>query len=168
MVPVDFRIPSATIPTKCHRGDTIMRPLCLLLLLPLLAGCGGPYKTAAVSGRVTLNGKPLANVAVLFQPIATSGAEAPGPGSTGVTDADGRYTLSLVGRGSKGAVIGKHKVRITRMASESDSEGDRPKAIKRIPTEFKRDTQLEFEVPAGGTDSADFNLTLPERAGRRS
>jgi hypothetical protein len=139
-----------------------MRPSLLLPLLFLLAtGCGGPHKTAPVSGRVTLNGKPLANAAVLFQPIATSGNNEPGPGSAGTTDADGRYTLSLVGKKTKGAVIGKHKVQITRMAQESDSSDDRPKPFKRPSRRRGRDTQLEFEVPAGGTDSANFSLTSP-------
>jgi hypothetical protein len=138
-----------------------IRLLFLLLLIPLLAGCGGPYKTASVSGRVTLNGKPLANAAVLFQPVATPGNNAPGPGSTGVTDADGRYTLRLVGTGDKGAVVGKHKVKITPMAQASDSDDDRPKPLTRIPKQLKRDTPLEFEVPVGGTDSADFQLTSP-------
>jgi hypothetical protein len=139
-----------------------MRFLFLFLVpITLLVGCGGPYKTVSVSGRVTLNGQPLANAAVLFQPVATEGGNAPGPGSTGVTDTDGRYTLSLVGKGGKGAVIGKHKVRITRMAQDADSEDDRPKQVQRMPKQSKRDQQMEFEVPPGGTDSADFNLNSP-------
>ena len=139
-----------------------MRSLFLLpLLLPLAAGCGGPYKTARVSGRVTLNDKPLANAAVLFQPVATQGNNEPGPGSTGVTDADGRYTLTLIGKKGKGAIIGKHKVRITKMAQESDPSDDRPPPFQQPSARRNRETQLEFDVPAGGTDAANFSLSSP-------
>ncbi len=139
-----------------------MRPLLFLpLLLPLAAGCGGPYKTAPVSGRVTLNGKPLANAAVLFQPVATEGNNEPGPGSSGVTDADGRYSLTLIGNRGKGAVIGKHKVRITKMGQESDPSDDRPQPFKQPLSRRNRGKQLEIEVPPGGTDSANFDLTAP-------
>jgi len=127
----------------------------------LLAGCGGPYNTASVSGRVTVNGKPLANVAVVFQPIATADNKDPGPGSTGVTDSDGRYSLTIVGRNSRGAVIGKHKVRIMTMSDATDSADDQPKRIKPAPRRGKRETMLEFEVPAGGTDAANFDLKSP-------
>jgi hypothetical protein len=137
-----------------------MRLLSLPPLLLLLAGCGGPYKAAPVSGRVTVNGKPLANAAVLFQPVATAGNNEPGPGSAGTTDADGRYTLSLVGKGSKGAVVGKHKVQITMMAQETDPSDDRPQRVKRLPAGYSgRNTKLEYDVPAGGTDAANFDLT---------
>ena len=135
------------------------------ILLPsfclLLAGCGGPYKTASVSGRVTVNGKPLPNVAVVFQPLATADNKEPGPGSTGVTDSDGRYTLTIVGKSSRGAVVGKHKVRIMAMNEDTDSADDQPKTVKPARRRGKRETTLEFEVPAGGTDTADFDLKSP-------
>ena len=140
-----------------------MRPLrVLLLLLPLLAGCGGlGYKTASVSGRVTLNGEPLANAAVLFQPVAPEGNDNPGPGSAGVTDSEGRYTLTLTGEDARGAVVGKHKVRIT-LFQKDDSSDDRPKLYKQIPPKYYgRDTPLEYVVPAAGSASADFQLTSP-------
>jgi hypothetical protein len=126
----------------------------------LCAGCGGGGKLASVSGRVTLNGKPLENAAVMFQPVAEK-TQDPGPGSTGVTDADGRYTLSVVGSNRKGAVVGKHMVRIT-MYEKDDSADDRPKPkSKRLPPRYNRQTTLEFTVPSGGSDKADFPLTEP-------
>ena len=49
-----------------------LRLLALVALVAVAAGCGGgPYKTAPVSGRITLNGKGLAGAAVMFQPVAT-------------------------------------------------------------------------------------------------
>src|SRR5437868_3725711 len=99
----------------------------LPLLLPLLTGCSGePYQVASVSGRVTLNGKPLDHAGVNFSPLATKGSLAPGPGSYAVTDPDGRYTLKLVGPDTKGAVIGKHKVSII-VVEEENTADDRPR-----------------------------------------
>jgi hypothetical protein len=132
----------------------------LAALAVLSAGCGSEsYKTARVSGRVTLNDQPLANAAVMFQPVG-AGAN-PGPGSAGVTDADGRYTLLIIGKKTKGAVVGKHKVRIT-MYQQDDPADDRPRPTKRLPARYNgKNTELEFDVPAGGSDSADFRLTTP-------
>src|SRR5438045_3919382 len=89
------------------------RSLVLAAVAVWTAGCGQSYKTAPVSGRVTLDGKPLANATVQFYPVAAPGTD-PGPTSLGHTDEDGRYTLSFVdSAATKGALVGKHKVFIT-------------------------------------------------------
>jgi hypothetical protein len=130
-------------------------------LTALLTGCGGgPYNTARVSGRVTLNGQPLAHAAVTFQPIATHGHLNPGPGSGAFTDSDGRYTLKLIGTETIGAVIGKHEVRITLVPQDSSAD-DRQKHSKGLPARYNKKTKLEWDVAPGGTDSADFQLTSP-------
>jgi hypothetical protein len=131
----------------------------LPLVLFLLAGCStGPYQVAPVSGRVTLNGQPLSHAAVTFQPLSSGSNNNPGPGSGGFTDADGRYTLKLIGTETLGAVVGKHMVRITRVPQDSSAD-DRPKRFKDLPAKYNKKTQLEFAVPPGGTGSADFELT---------
>ena len=82
--------------------------------LLLVLGCGGGAKVVPVTGRVTLNGKPLADAKVSFQPIAKEKSmEAAGPGSTGKTDAEGKFTLKTP-TGQDGAVVGMHRVRIDR------------------------------------------------------
>src|SRR5262245_52492362 len=88
------------------------RLIVLGLLLPLLGCSGEGYKVAAVSGRVTLDGKPLARAYVHFAPIGSKDRIAPGPTSQGRTDSDGRYTLTLDSNRRPGAVVGKHKVYI--------------------------------------------------------
>src|SRR5438552_2001233 len=106
----------------------------LLAALVGLTGCGSGAKFAAVSGRVTLNNQPLEGFAVDFQPISASKDAAPGPGSTGKTDKDGRYTLrSQLDQSQAGAVVGKHQVRIwapegsqDRDAEGKAKKGDRP------------------------------------------
>src|SRR5262245_13072161 len=145
-----------------------MRTPCLLALAALVAlgaGCSKPpYDVALVSGQVTLDGKPVANVAVMFQPVATQGNNNPGPGSTGVTDADGRYTLKLIGKETNGAVVGKHKVRITNFSppTDDDEKKPRPKPAVPIPARYNDLKGMDFEVTASGTDAADFKLTTKE------
>jgi len=76
--------------------------------LVLTAGCGGgKQKLAKVSGVVTLDGKPLDGAMVTFQP--TDG----GRPATGVTGADGHFTLTTYTSGD-GAQLGDHKVLVTK------------------------------------------------------
>jgi len=44
---------------------------------------------------------------------------------------------------------------------KDDSADDRPKRFKDLPARYNGRTKLEYEVRAGGTDSADFQLTSP-------
>ena len=129
------------------------------VLTALLAGCGSD-KTAPVSGRITVNGNPLANASVTFAPVGGKDNQEPGPSSAAITDADGRYSLRLIGQEGRGAMIGKHKVRIA-LQEELDTTTDEPVKLKQLPLHYNGQTKLEFDVPAGGTESANFDLTLP-------
>jgi len=127
-------------------------------------GCGGDGKIAPVSGVVTLNGKPVADVAVTLQPIAAEGNNSPGPASFGVSGPDGRYTVKLVGEETRGATVGKNQVRFSAHAVPTDfsEEGlKKAKATVKIPSRYWYESKLEFDVPAEGTTSADFQLTSP-------
>jgi hypothetical protein len=75
------------------------------VLFLLSAGCGkaGP-EFVEVSGTVSLGGKPLEKIHVEFYPEIT------GPRSSGITDANGRFTLQTADGLHKGAVMGKHRV----------------------------------------------------------
>jgi hypothetical protein len=146
----------------------ILRHLPILAALAVLAaGCSSEgYKIAPVSGRVTLNGKPVEKAAVMFQPVAPEGNYNPGPGSYGITDAEGRYTLKLIGKETPGAVVGKHKVRIENYTEPDDSADDRPRKRPKpavpIPAKYNQiEAKLEFDVPPKGSDSANFDLTSP-------
>jgi hypothetical protein len=138
------------------------RPSLCLLSWIVVAGCGGDdaYDLAPVSGRVTLNGAPLAGAQVGLQPIG--GGENPGPGSTGITDADGAYHMATI-HGDSGAVVGKHRVQVwsnpSREAPASDVD-EKPRE-ERVPKRYNHLSELSLDVPAGGTDSADFELTAP-------
>jgi hypothetical protein len=139
-------------------------------LLAGVAGCGGA-NYSPVSGVVTLDGKPYPNAIVSFQPIAKGGKGNPGRGSTGLTDANGKYTLSC-DDGKVGAVVGKHRIRIRTKVNDwgdvidpnvGSPDDPFPKGkkgeVEPIPIEwFGDDFKKEFEVPSGGTDKADFDI----------
>ncbi len=128
-------------------------------LAVLGCGKGGGYQVVPVSGTVTIDGKPVANIAVVFQPIA-SGKTEPGPGSTGVTDAQGKYTLTVTSAQKQpGAVVGKHRVTFASQAGARADSDDTvtPQSADPVPAKY-RETPLEFAVPSGGTDKADFKL----------
>jgi hypothetical protein len=126
----------------------------VVLALPL-AGCGvGSYKTVPVSGRVTLDSKPLAKATVMFVPVAG----APLPSSGGLTDDDGHYSLVLTSDSkTNGAVLGKHKVIII-MGAEVSANDKKPTFHKQLPERYNRKTTLECDVPPDGREDANFNL----------
>ena len=146
--------------------------------IALLTGCGGGGEreqpdTESVSGTVTLNGKPLAGADVNFLGQDFAGY--------GKTDKDGKYTLV------QGATVGENLVTISKLEGEpglemdpdegmdegqleaagagggddggNDGMSDAPKQL--VPAEFSDvdKSKLKFNVPEGGTDSANFTLT---------
>lgn len=143
-------------------------PLAVVLVSCLLIGaigCSKDYETVPVSGRVTLDGNPLANVGITFVPLAEDKQDPNiGPGSLGKTDADGHFTLQTV-EGDKGAVPTEHIVRMSAPVSQGGSgTGDELAAPARTEkkSELPRSAQdgtLRFAVPPEGTDQADFELT---------
>lgn len=137
----------------------VLAALVGLACLGMGPGCGrNAYRLADVSGRVTLDGEPLAGGVVSFQPQAAGGSVA-GPGSTGRIDADGRYRLASIDGGS-GAVVGTHLVRIysrsPESASKSDSDG--PGTRERMPSRYNYESGLTYTVAPAGSTTADFEL----------
>ena len=141
-----------------------MRPrLFILLLLAVVCGCNSkPYSVAQVSGRVTLDGKPLPKASITFVPLATKENMGPGPTATAITDADGRYTLT-VDKDTVGAVVGRCRIFVTTRFTDPlppDQDGGPPVLLPRdkVPDRYNVRTDLTFDVPSGGTDRADFEL----------
>lgn len=123
------------------------------------AGCSSS-KIAPVSGRDTLDGKPLPGVHVGFQPIAKTGDINPGGGSYAITDPEGNYTLLQVHGEQPGATIGQHRVEITAKseyaANVDPSRRPPPKVF--VPAKYSQNSDLTFEVPASGSTTANFDL----------
>jgi hypothetical protein len=126
-----------------------------------LCGCNRISNVVPVSGKVTVDGQPLANVAINFGPLTggMDGAYA----AYGKTGADGRYTLKLVDNGQPGATVGKNRVTLNESIDGPVSDGAAAKVQFRLPP-TARDGTLQFDVPASGTDSANFDF--PSGAGK--
>ena len=114
--------------------------------LILVAGCGGGGSDAPPIGRVEgvvkMDGQPLPGVIVGFEP---QGVSVGGP-SNGRTDDQGHYELTY-SNGTKGAIIGTHKVTIT-----TPTEGPPPPGQKYkdpIPARYNSASELSQEVQAG-------------------
>jgi hypothetical protein len=128
-------------------------------LLLATTGCGTGYSVAPVSGQVTLDGDPLPDASVTFQPVAEQDSSA-GLGSYGRTDENGRYSLKLIENDQEGAAVGKHRVQISAQSDDSDSDAGTGAATEKVPSRYRdAETILTFDVPADGTDQADFPLT---------
>ena len=88
-----------------------MRTLALLFVMTA-GGCGDSgLNLAPVGGLVTLDGQPVSDVGIMFQPTDP----ALGPPAYGATDANGRFELFTVNQ--LGAVIGEHRVAISKTES---------------------------------------------------
>jgi hypothetical protein len=123
----------------------------------IVAGCGGSG-LGEVTGKVTLDGQPLAGAIVTFYPQE-------GRPSIGMTDSEGNYELGFTAS-EKGAVVGKHTVRITTGAGEDredesgedeDQEEGADFADPTIPAKYNSKSELTREVTSGSNEF-DFDL----------
>ncbi len=133
--------------------------LVISLVLQVFAGCAwGPDdepELGTVTGKVTMDGKPLAGVWVGFAPTE-------GRSSMGLTDKDGRYTLNYLPE-TLGAKVGAHKVAVT--TPREDESGAEVKNFREtIPLRYNLQTELSAEVKSG---SNEFNFNLTRRASTR-
>lgn len=120
--------------------------LAAVLLLGCSAASDAP-QTAPVTGTVTMNGKPMAQIGVTFFPTGR------GPIATGNTNQNGEFTL-MTNEPGDGASIGTHRV------SLGNAEEGRQPAIP-VPERFgKAETSgLTADVKEGATNVFTFDLT---------
>src|SRR5207237_2656565 len=143
------------------RGPRSMRAHILLVCVVCLAlGCGQSRNTATVSGRVTLDGVPLADARVNFQPMGD--AKEPGIGSFGKTNANGEYSLTLIDEKGEGAIIGMHRVMIKAVPARAGDDDKEPAGKDRVPPEYNINTTLTFEVKPGH-NTADWPLVTKKK-----
>lgn len=133
----------------------------LALVALLTVGCGGSeLPLGQVEGTVLLDGQPLPNAIVEFQPAGPQGNGRPSIGETGP---DGKYKLRF-SKERWGAVVGKHKVLITTFSS--DGEGN---FQERVPAVYNTGSTLQRDVDREA-NWLDFDLQtnagqLPTLAG---
>jgi len=126
-----------------------------------LTGCGKSYKTAPVSGKVTLDGKPLPHAKVIFVPQFDPGDKNALPSSAGTTDDNGHYTLVLnsISTKAEGAVLGKHKI-IVAIDPDVGAADTKPTFHKNVPTRYTRINTTPFEKEVvSGDNNFDLELT---------
>lgn len=129
----------------------------LVLSLGLLCGCGGAPDDqpdlSKVTGRVTLDGKPVPQASVSFQPV--SGKR----GASGSTDADGNFVLSY--SKSTGCPLGEHVVEIsTRREIQDEYGGVMGMEPETIPEKYRgNETVLTATVREGEENHFNFDLT---------
>lgn len=135
----------------------------LAITLVLAGGCSRARRpelpqTFPVSGKVLLDGKPLAGATVMFNPEGGSGH-----GSIALTDAQGVYKLMTFVPGD-GVVPGNYKVAITKIelgTSSSDSPAavaPDPKNI--LPAKYADDTTSELRATVEAKPDNAFDFTL--------
>lgn len=138
-----------------------------LVVIQLNIGCSDSPRFAPVSGIVTLDGKPYSLGVVSFQPIGTKDNPNPGRGSSAFTDVNGKFSLKCDAT-IDGAIVGKHLVRImsrtegatapTPGTSSPDDAQPPRKGLDPIPPEWNGQSNVQFDVPSGGTDRANFDI----------
>jgi hypothetical protein len=107
----------------------LQKPLAILLILAGLSGCGDSRQSGQVTGRVTMNGEPIAELGVTFQPAGFKPTKAGKGhedriGSGATTDANGEFTLKFFDTGKPGVLVGEHTVMIT-ATNLSEEESDK-------------------------------------------
>jgi hypothetical protein len=129
--------------------------VCAWLVLALfVAGCGGGGPDLGqVTGTVTLDGTPLADAEVQFQPSE-------GAPSNGTTDGSGHYELKFT-RDKKGALLGTHTVQIFASTYAEDEDGNEFELPQKVPARYNTESELTRNVEAGN-NTFDFSLTTTE------
>ncbi len=137
----------------CSRYLIYGNCLTVALVIAVAAGCGssGP-EIAYVSGRVTMDGKPLSDATVVFVPEN-------GRPSGATTDENGEYVLNFA-QGRKGAIPGPSTVRIMTMRdADQDQNGNAiPGRPETVPSQYNTESTLTFDVEPKVKNIANFDL----------
>ena len=121
-----------------------------LFMTGILIGCGNQdeVEVATVTGQVTLDGQPLPEATLMFQPES-------GRPAIATTDSEGRYSL-IYSEGVQGAIVGRNKVIIRSEIPGED--GEPPIAPEKLPKKYHDESTLSVDVTPG-ENVHDFKLT---------
>jgi hypothetical protein len=137
-------------------------PLWVVVVVLTLPGCSGDQRptTIAVTGRVSVAGRPLASGAITFYPDEIRHEAAARP-AMGVIDKDGQYSLSTF-RSGDGVMPGSYRVSIESLTSERSIERPDAQDTWAIPERYGRtDTSGLVATVSGdrrGVMVIDFEL----------
>jgi hypothetical protein len=144
--------------------------VCLLLLFALSLGCTGGSGPVKVNGTVTLDGKPLSNAMIVFNPDGEGGTPA-----SGVSGSDGSFRLTTFNSGD-GAKPGNYKVTVA-LTPEEEVGGAPPtpgdpkamaEAMRKYAESHKKKTVKKTGLPASYSDPGKTALkyTIPPPDGK--
>ena len=142
--------------------------LCMIWTIVCLAGCsGGKITTEAVTGMITMDGKPLVGANVGFTP-KTEGQGHPG---YALTDENGKYVLqTLLGAANAGTTSGEYHVTVSKKeipetkVAEYGSSGYQPMSggsqpKETLPPVYTDPNTTPFSASVQkGKNTFDFNL----------
>lgn len=136
-----------------RRSFTIAYGMSIISMICI--GCSSQVdepEIAAVSGTVTLDGQPGANLLVTFEPdMAGTGGSQAGRSSTGTTDSEGKFELYYKDE-AKGAVVGTHVVRISSASGGGPAGGDSAAPPIEIASQYGVESTLTKEVQSGANE----------------
>jgi hypothetical protein len=127
---------------------TLFARLVVTLGLLVVVGCGNNNGLVPVSGKVTLDGKPLVDAAVGFF------ADAGGVPAVGTTDAEGNFTLTTQKPGD-GATPGQNVVTVTKQSNLNPDavveEGEIVRMKNESPVKYfsPQTSDIKVEVKSG-------------------
>ena len=147
--------------TSERRGRSCRLLPCFLVACAVVAlGCGksGTRQRAAVYGRVTVAGQPVASGSITFLPTS----ENAGPAVGGLIE-DGTYSI----KAAEGPVVGPNRVEIRGMKKTGRKVPSRMIAttmvdelVPAVPPQYHADSPLKCDVESGENE-LNFDLDAP-------
>jgi hypothetical protein len=131
--------------------DRLLIRIGALALIALIAGCGGA-SLESVAGKVTLDGSPLPDVYMTLAPKDASASER----YAAKTDASGSFSFGAADNPGGGVPAGAYSLSMT-TAFDPNADEMTPAPREKVPAPYSTGG-ADFEVPAGGTDAANFDL----------
>lgn len=135
-------------------------PLCLVTALASPLGCGGEPAgpaTVVVTGMVTLDGEPVSDALVNFDPAGDSAKHA-----QAYTDQQGRFDVSIYVDNNtmkRGMVPGRYKVSVRKMATPvGGSTLEPPKNL--LPERYATPDTSDLEATITQEGPNELNLSL--------
>jgi hypothetical protein len=135
------------------RRRLVLASVCFVCVL---SGCGSdPLGRHAISGSVTLDGAPVDNGSITFQPTEQATT------SSGAMIKGGKYSIAR----DQGLPVGKYRVAISAPKPGTGGDvppgempGETPPAVEMIPPEWNVNSNQTIEVKADGPFEFNFEV----------